>query len=185
MKASNGWVVTLVALALGGLCLAVCAALGGLALLAPAAYEGLLNSSSLEVGQPAPDFELSTLGGDTIRLSDFRGRPVLLSFGASWCPDCRRAAPVLQTLHEQDPQLAVLMVDVQEDRDAVQAYADEFGLTFPVALDYDGAVMQAYRVIAIPTELLIDGEGIVRARIIEQVTQAGLAALLEEAGIEP
>jgi thiol-disulfide isomerase/thioredoxin len=125
------------------------------------------------------------LSGETVRLSDFRGQPVLLTLGASWCVDCRREAPLLQALHERHPELVVLMVDSKEDLGTVQRYADEFGFTFPVVLDLDGAVAQTYRVLAIPTELLIDEKGIIRARLVEQVTEEKLAALLPKVGIEP
>jgi peroxiredoxin len=77
------------------------------------------------------------------------------------------------------------MVNSKEDAQTVQEYADEFELTFPIALDPDGKVAQTYRVWAIPTELLIDENGVVRARIIESVTEESLANLLEQAGITP
>jgi peroxiredoxin len=173
------------AFAAGGLCLIACVVLGALTLIFPSAYNAMLSGSSLQVGETAPDFQLVTLTGETVSLSQFRGQPVLLTLGATWCPDCRREAPLLQRLHEQGSGLVILMIDSKEDAQTVQEYADEFGLTFPIALDPDGAVAEAYRVWAIPTELLIDENGIVRSRIIERVTEDNLAAMLEQAGITP
>jgi len=173
------------AFASGCLCLGACAVLGALILIYPSIESAIASNSSLTIGETAPDFQLETLTGETVSLSQFRGQPVLLSLGATWCPDCRLEAPLLQQLHERQTGLVILMVDSKEDAQTVQEYADEFGLTFPIALDLDGTVSQAYRVWAIPTNLLIDENGTVRARIIERVTEENLAAMLENAGITP
>ena len=145
----------------------------------------MVSSNSLQIGSAAPDFALETLAGQSIRLSDFRGKPVLLTLGASWCPDCQREAHLLQRLHKRRRNLVVLMVDTKEERALVQAYADEFGLTFPVALDTNGAVAEIYRVSALPTEFLIDKNGVIQACLIESVTESSLAALLRTLGLRP
>ena len=139
----------------------------------------------MKVGDPAPDFELISLDGETMSLSQFKGRPILLSIGATWCPDCRIEAPLLQELHETYPQLAVLLIDSKESPEIIQAYADEFGLTHPILLDRDGAVMELYQVFAIPTELFIDADGIVQAKLIERVTPELLLEKLPLIGISP
>jgi len=185
MKPTTRRILIILGLVLGGLCLIACFAVGGLAAFGPRLYDSMLAQSSLPVGEVAPDFELATLTVDTVRLSQFLGRPVLLSIGATWCPDCLREIPLLQQLHERHPELVILMVDVKEDRETVQAFADKQGLTFPVALDLDGKVYEQYRVLAIPTELLIDEKGVIRARLIERVTADTLPAMLRSAGIEP
>jgi len=184
MKSNTKVIIVLAGLVLVGSCAVACLAVGGLVALAPLIMERRVANSSLPVGQTAPDFELATLNGGTLHLSDFRGQPVLLTFGASWCPDCIGEAPLLQALHERGSNLVVLMVDMQEDQQTVWGYADQYGFTFPVALDYDGAVSKDYQVFAIPTNLLIDENGIIRARIIEQVTEEKLEAMLKEANIE-
>ena len=68
---------------------------------ARAATIGLLDELPLEVDQPAPDFFLRTLNGRSVRLSDYRGKTVVLNFWASWCPPCRREMPDFQTLWEE------------------------------------------------------------------------------------
>jgi peroxiredoxin len=136
----------------------------------PRVEQYLLENRSLKVGAAAPDFELTSLNGETIRLSQFKGQPVLLSIGASWCPDCRLEAPLLQKLHEEHPELVVLMVDSGEERDVVQGFADEFGMTFPVLLDQDEKLMELYQVFAIPTNYFLDADGMIRAKLIEQVS---------------
>ncbi len=167
----------------GGLCILSCLAVGALALLAPTAYQAWLSSSSIAVGQPAPDFELPTLSGERVNLSQLQGQPVVLSIGATWCPDCRHAAPLLQQLHEQHPQLAIVAVESKESLAIVRAFAAEFGLTYTLALDANGATYQAYRILAIPTLFFIDEQGIIRARLIESVSQDKLENSLKAIGV--
>jgi thiol-disulfide isomerase/thioredoxin len=117
-------------------------------------------------------------------LSDFQGKPILLTFGATWCPDCRAEAPLLEELHQKYPGLVVLAVDSKEGAGVVQAYADEFGITHRILLDEDGAVGQLYQVFAIPTVLFIDADGMIRAKIIEKVTLEILEEKLPLIGVD-
>ena len=94
-------------------------------------------------------------------------------------------APLIQELHENHPDLVVLQVDIQESASTVQEFVDEFGITHPVLLDSDGSLERLYQVFAIPTELFIDSEGIIQAKIIEIVTPELLAEKLPLIGIQP
>jgi thiol-disulfide isomerase/thioredoxin len=167
-KKTNWWLI--LGLSASGLCVICCLAAGAIALAFPSLYQYTLNSTSLAIGEPAPDFELHALDGTTVQLSGFQGKPVLLTFGATWCPDCRAETPLLEELHQNSTDLVILSVDSKEEADIVQGYADEFGITHHILLDEDGAVGQLYQVFAIPTVLFIDGNGIIRAKIIEKVT---------------
>lgn len=184
MKKNPNWLL-IAGLSLGGLCLLGCLAVVALAVFFPSIYQNSMENSSLAIGNAAPDFELTALTGETIRLSQFRGQPVLLSLGATWCPDCRTEAPLLQELHRDHPELIVLMVDSKEGSEVVQQFADEFGITHPILLDRDGAVAELYQVFAIPTDLFIDADGIIRAKIIESVTAELLAEKLPLVGVNP
>jgi len=168
-----------------GICLIGCLGIGVAIRFAPNIYQYFLENSSLQVGDTAPDFELITLDGGTASLSQFKGSPVLLSIGATWCPDCRLEAPLLQQLHESHPELVVLLVDSNESADVVQGFADEFGITHPILLDTDGAVSTLYQVFAIPTEIFIDADGVIRAKLIERVTPELLAEKLPLIGVDP
>lgn len=167
------------------LCLFTCIGAGVLTKYSPDIYQYYIENSSLKVGDIAPDFELPTLDGEAVHLSQYKGQPVLLSIGASWCPDCRVEAPLLQDLHERHSQLIVLMVDSKESPKVVQAFVDEFSITFPILLDQDGSISNLYQIFAIPTELFIDSEGIIRARMIESVNSDLLAENLLLVGIQP
>src|SRR6186713_3050119 len=169
MRKKPNWLL-IVGLSVAGLCVICCLAAGAIALAFPSLYQYTLNSTSLAVGEAAPDFELQALDGTTVRLSDLQGKPVLLTFGATWCPDCRAEAPLLEELHQKYPELIILAVDSKEGADTVQAYADEFGITHRILLDEDGSVSQLYQVFAIPTELFIDADGVIRAKLVEKVT---------------
>jgi len=184
MKKKSNWLV-IVALSLGGLCLLGCIVVGAIALFFPSIYQFSLDNSSLAIGASAPDFELTALTGETIRLSQFNGQPVLLSIGATWCPDCRVEAPLLEELHKDHSELVVLLVDSKETPKVIQQFADEFGITHPILMDEDGAVSALYQIFAIPTEIFIDADGIIRAKIIEKVTPQLLAEKLLLIGVNP
>jgi peroxiredoxin len=168
-----------------GLCVVGCLAVGLVVRFAPNIYKYSLQNSSLKVGDSAPDFELPSLQGENVRLSQFKGRPVLLSIGASWCPDCRVEAPLLQKVHEYYPELVILLIDSKESPDVVQRFADEFGITHPILLDQSGEVLKLYQIFAIPTELFIDADGMIRAKVVEGVTPELLLKNLPLIGITP
>lgn len=114
-------------------------------------------------GNIAPDFELETLDGDTVRLQDYRGKQVMLNFWATWCPPCRAEIPDMQKFYEdKDVEiLAVNLIDSRPDEaDNVGPFVEEYELTFPILLDYDSEVSQGmYNIQPIPTSFLIDSTG--------------------------
>lgn len=93
-----------------------------------------------DAGQLAPDFELRTPEGDTVRLSDFRGRPVWINFWAPWCLACRTEMPRLEGfyLEHQRDGLVILGVGIQDSPESMRAYADEVGVSYPIVVDPDG-----------------------------------------------
>jgi peroxiredoxin len=117
-----------------------------------------------EVGKLAPDFHLSTLDGRTVSLSDYRGQPVLLNFWQRRCPPCRFEMPFLQEVYEQraDEGLVVLGVNLLEERQTVEEFVQELGLTFPILLTTTTEVPLDYNIRPIPVTFLIDKDGIIR-----------------------
>ena len=125
---------------------------------------GVLEEGSPLVGQRAPDFALLDPQGEPVRLSDLRGRPVVINFWATWCEPCREEMPALQRLYaERDGGVAVVAVNFRETPDAAAAFVRELGLTFPVALDRQGEVAARYGVRGLPSSFFVDGGGVVRA----------------------
>lgn len=116
------------------------------------------------VGALAPDFTVPALEGGEVSLSGYRGRPVLLNFWATWCGPCRAEMPHFQTVYEEaeGKGLALLAINLGEDRARVQSFVRGQKLTFTVGLDLDTAVAGAYRVGPIPTSFFIDREGVIR-----------------------
>lgn len=129
---------------------------------------GPLDARTVEVGQPAPDFALEALGPTSaLRLSDFRGRIVVLNFWASWCGPCRQEMPEFQAEYtRRGPQgdvviLAVNALSLDSRRDA-ERFIQEMEVTFPVVFDTSGAVGERYRVRGLPSTFFIDRAGVVR-----------------------
>lgn len=137
-----------------------------------AAPAGLRDERVLEVGQPAPDFELRTFDGQTVRLSSLRGRTVLINFWASWCGPCRLEMPEFERLwQERGPRgdLAIVAVNAaaQDTPGEARAFAREQGLTFTVAFDTaEGAVVARYGVRGLPSSFFVDRDGILRERVV-------------------
>ena len=133
------------------------------------------------VGDPAPDFELVEAGtGNKLRLSDFRGQPVLVNFWATWCAPCRTEMPALEKAATtyRNAGLQVLAVNFGESQPAVLAFAAELGLQLPLLLDSDGAVQATYRVPGYPSSYFIDRQGRVAAVHLGILTEDQLVARL-------
>ena len=120
------------------------------------------------VGDPAPDFRLQNLAGEEISLSDFRGKPVLINFWATWCGPCRDEMPFIQGVFEDkewsDQGLVILAVNLGEPPAKVEEFMEEYGLTFPVLLDARQDAAKAYNVRGIPATFFIDKNGIIKDR---------------------
>ena len=133
---------------------------------------------TVELGQPAPDFRLATPDGGTISLSDFRGKTVILNFWATWCAPCRAEMPDLQRVYEERLEagdLVVLAVNLQENATQVNAFIEEFELTFPVAIDAQGEVAEQYGLLGLPGTFFIDAAGVLRSRVLGPVVGDRLA----------
>jgi peroxiredoxin len=140
----------------------------------PAASAGGLTSVTLSgqatgaaptVGQPAPDFAATTIDGKAVRLSDFKGQPVWLTFGASWCQPCRAENPDIKATAEKyaDSGLVVLAVFISEDEAAVKDYADRVGLGYLKVADPSTTLASQYRILGIPSHFFIDRQGVLQA----------------------
>jgi peroxiredoxin len=117
------------------------------------------NMGGLKVGAKAPDFELKTLTGETVKLSDLKGKKVMLNFWATWCPPCKAEMPAMEQFHkEAGNEVVILAVNIDPHLD-VQAFVDENKITFPIPLDAEDTVNEMYQVLSIPTTYFIDTKG--------------------------
>jgi cytochrome c biogenesis protein CcmG, thiol:disulfide interchange protein DsbE len=144
-----------------------------------AAHEGFL----------APDFSLQTLSGETVTLSNLRGKPVLINLWASWCIPCRLEMPALQRVYQnyQAQGFQVLAVNAtnQDDPGKVAEFAQQYGLKFPILLDKLGSVGQQYQLESLPTSFFVDTQGVIREVIVggpmsEALLQVRVENLLKE-----
>lgn len=138
-------------------------------------------------GDSVPDFTLKTLDGDTVRLFEFRGRPVVIYFWATWCPPCRYEIPLLAAAYHAHAgdSLVVLGVngrDQELSTRAVQKFVAELHVPFRVLLDEKGRVRRRYRLRGLPTTVFVGLDGRVRAVIQGPFTadalQQNITALL-------
>jgi len=113
----------------------------------------------------APDFTLQTIDGESVTLSDSRGKPVMLTFWAIQCPACGLQAPYIQAFYDEwsSEKIAVLTVDVGDSVGLAQDFVSSQGFTYPVLLDPQGKVAQAYAIPGVPVTFFIDAEGIAKA----------------------
>lgn len=160
-------------------------AAGGTGIVAlPADKNPTGKAPAVETGRAAPDFVLTTLDGGRVRLSDLRGKNVVVNFWATWCGPCRAEMPELvKTYAEQKANgLEILAVDLQEQDDKVGDFAAEFGMTFPVLMDRTGEVAEAYGVrgAGLPATVFIDRQGVVRVLKIGAMNGEFLRARLAE-----
>jgi thiol-disulfide isomerase/thioredoxin len=118
---------------------------------------------AIEIGRPAPTFNLADLNGRKVSLDQFKGKVVMLDFWATWCGPCRMTMPLLENLQKEYANTIVLLaINLQEPGDAVRDFARAQNLHSQVLLDEEGTVGQTYGADAIPMQVLIDKEGIVR-----------------------
>jgi cytochrome c biogenesis protein CcmG, thiol:disulfide interchange protein DsbE len=133
-------------------------------------------------GERTFDFALpDARDNGTVRLDDLRGQVVVLNFWASWCPPCRQEAAAFEAARQRyaDSGVTFLGVDLREDAVAVNTFASQYGLTYRLLLDGDGAVAESYRVQGIPTTLILDAAGVVRARHVGPLSEEQISRDLD------
>jgi peroxiredoxin len=114
----------------------------------------------------APDFTLKDLQGRSFTLSENRGKPVLLVFGATWCPYCVQEIPRLKNIFAKyGPQgVVVVNIDIQETQDKVARFADKHKIPYPILLDESASVSKKYGVRGVPNFTLLDKNGAIACR---------------------
>lgn len=139
--------------------------------------------TGLEPGNMAPDFELETVTGETVRLSDLRGEKVLLNFWATWCPPCRAEMPDMQKYHEDSDEgiiLAVNLTETEESMGQIEDFLDEYGITFQVLIDETTEVSSTYNAFALPTSYLINSDGVIHRQTIGAINYDLIAEQFNE-----
>jgi thiol-disulfide isomerase/thioredoxin len=138
-------------------------------------------------GQPATDFTLETLADSkSVRLSDLKGRVVLLDFWATWCGPCRRWLPIVEQANRDYAAkgLSVFAVNEREPESKVRAYLDQQNLDLPVLMDTSGNVGSIYRASSIPLTVVVGRDGNVLRILVGLHEADDLKDVLHEAGID-
>ncbi len=122
-----------------------------------------------EMSVAAQDFELPTLSGEYVRLSDHRGKIVFLNIWATWCPPCREEMPSMESLYRRlkgrDFEILAVSID-REGGKAVRPFVSKNGLTFPVLLDPENKISRLYGLTGVPETFIIDKNGVVIKKVI-------------------
>src|SRR5699024_1704074 len=124
-----------------------------------------ISEAGLGKGKKAPDFELETLDGETVKLSDYKGEKVIVNFWATWCPPCREEIPDLQKLYDnKDIEiLAIDLTETEQSMEDVEAFVfDENEMTCIVLLDEKSKRAEMYHVLAYLTSYVIYSAGTIQ-----------------------
>ncbi len=137
------------------------------------------------INQPAPNFSLPGLDGETYRLSNDRGRVVFLNFWATWCEPCQRELPTFEQFMSEQPSdgAIIVAVNVGEPADAIRTYYEQYKISgLLTLLDSELAAYTEYDVQVMPTTFIIDAGGVVRAKHLGELHREELLAYVEQAG---
>ncbi len=133
-------------------------------------------------GDTPPDFEATAIDGTAVSMAAFAGQPTWLTFGASWCPDCRAEATDLQeTYAKYAPQgLVVLGVFIDEPESAAADYAKRVGFTFPLVSDPQGRIADLYRTYGIPIHFFVGRDGTIQDVRIGRLTPDDMEQVVQQ-----
>ena len=128
----------------------------------------------------AIDFEIETFDGDTVKLSDFEGKVVVLNFWASWCPPCRWEMPFFEEMSQEykDQDVVFLGVAISDTLENARGFAESTGVTYPIGLDATSEIARDYKVVSLPTTFFIGKDGNVERRLSSAANEGVLKVFL-------
>ncbi len=141
--------------------------------------------TGLQKGSMAPDFTLTTLTGDRAKLSDYRGKKVIVNFWATWCPPCKAEIPHIEEFYKENKDnnitvLAVNLTTAEKNKNDVQKFVKDQGLTFPVLLDQKGDIGNLYQAFTIPTSFFIDANGVIQEKFVGPMSKETMQTLVSK-----
>lgn len=167
------------------------ASLGLIALLVKALSLDPSKVASSQIGKPARDFSaawlqgqnfISTASGDSLKLADLRGKPLILNFWASWCVSCRQEAFFFEQFWQRHKEqgIQVVGIAIQDTREQALDFAKQHGKTYPLVLDLDGRASIDYGVYGVPETFFIDRNGTIKHKEAGPVTVELLESYLPQ-----
>lgn len=153
-------------------------------LLTPASSK---SASNPLLNHSAPDFSLATLrpqaSKSILSLTDFKGKPVVLNFWASWCNPCKQEAPLLESswkqMQAQGKDAVFVGIDFEEARDAATGFVEQYKITYPIVLDTSGSAAAKYYITSLPDTIFINRNGTVVNKVTQQLTAPLLSSGLK------
>lgn len=134
-----------------------------------------------EEGEPVSEVTYSTFDGGSASLADYDGRPLVLTFWASWCPPCITEMPAFEAVKQRlGDEVAFLGLDVQETAEEGQRFLQRVDVTWDLGRDPEGATLRRLGGIGMPTTVLIDADGVVQEIHTGELSEAELESLIEE-----
>ena len=135
--------------------------------------------------KPAADFEVYDYDGNPVKLSDFKGKPVVVNFWATWCGPCRSELPAFEKLSlEYADRVEFMMINltdgVQETKEGVKAFVSENGFSFPVYYDTTSDAAYAHEIYSIPKSLFIDAQGNIVNKYVGAMSEESLRKYIEK-----
>jgi cytochrome c biogenesis protein CcmG/thiol:disulfide interchange protein DsbE len=157
------------------------AAAGGLAWALSRAPEGRVRSSGeVALGGPAPDIAMTDFDGETFQLADYEGKPLVVNFWASWCPNCVAEMPDFERVHRATAgEIEFLGINQSDARAPALQLARETGVTYRLAADPQGEIFQSFGGVGMPTTVFIDSAGNVVDVVVGQLSKDTLTEHIE------
>lgn len=127
----------------------------------------------LNTGAAAPAFKTMRLDGAALDFpAAYAGKPVVLRFWADWCKFCEPEMKLIDTVRQRHAGLEVLAVNAGQDKATIAAFMQKLGVGYPAALDESSKIARSYGVVGLPTTYFIDGQGVVRGKIVGEADEA-------------
>jgi cytochrome c biogenesis protein CcmG, thiol:disulfide interchange protein DsbE len=138
---------------------------------------GIGNTPPTRIGHASGDFTLTSLAGNAVHLSDFKGQVVMLNGWGTWCPPCRAEMPTLNAFYRlhQAQGFQLLAINAGEDRAAVASFIAQTGFTFPVLLDPGELVLSSLGTRGLPTTYIIGRDGVLKSIHVGEFAAQDLA----------
>nr|WP_205003290.1 thiol-disulfide oxidoreductase ResA [Scopulibacillus daqui] len=131
-------------------------------------YQIFNKDKTVATGDKAPDFVLTDVNGHQVKLSDFKGKAVMLNFWATWCDPCKKEMPYIENVYKtlNKKKIVILAVNIGESQFAVQNFMDKYHIDFPIVMDKNRDVTDAYHIGPIPTTFFINKDGEIEEKVV-------------------